>query len=128
LKRRGFPSVISFPIFSISSTLVKTQYFCETIFAQAGIFPPRRHALMRWVHNPRTQPKPGKMYAFLIDVIGQDERAGQLLAATAPADDTSHRRSMSLLSNPDRDSTALKVVEIDMSTVPTIGKPAYLVV
>jgi len=95
---------------------------------QAGMFPPGRQALMRGDHPCLQSPVPGRMYAFLIDVAGQDERAGLLLAAAVPADDTSHRRAMSLLSNPDRDSTALKIVEIDMSTVPTLGKPAYLVV
>jgi hypothetical protein len=108
--------------------LVKSQYFCETIEAQAGMFPPGRQALMKGSHAARTEPEPGKTYAFLIDVAGQDECAGQLLAATAPADDTSHRRSSLLLNNPARDSTNLKIVEVDLGTVALIGKPSYLTV
>ena len=93
--------------------LVRTQYFCETIDARAGMFSPGRQALMRGLHSPRAQPEPGKMYAFLVDVAGQDESAST---------------GEQILVNPGRDSTAIKIVEIDMSTVPTIGKPAYLIV
>jgi hypothetical protein len=106
--------------------LVKTQYFCETIDTQVGMFSPARQMLMLGSHKARTEPEAGKMYSFLIDVAGQDECAGQLHAATAPADDTSHRRAF--LSNPGRDSTALKIVEIDPSTIPELGKPVYRVV
>ncbi len=53
--------------------LVKTQFFCETIEAQAGMFPPGRQALMKGTHKARTEPEGGKTYAFLIDVAGQDE-------------------------------------------------------
>lgn len=93
--------------------LVKTQYFCETIDAQAGMFPPGRQALMAGVHTACTEPEPGKTYAFLIDVAGQDE---------------ARSTGEEILQNPGRDSTALKIVEIDMSTVPILGKPSYLVV
>ncbi len=53
--------------------LVKTQFFCETVDAQAGMFPPGRQALMKGSHGARSEPEPGKTYAFLIDVAGQDE-------------------------------------------------------
>ena len=53
--------------------LVKTQYFCETIDAQIGMFPPGRLMLAQGSHSARTAPEPGKTYAFLIDVAGQDE-------------------------------------------------------
>ena len=94
-------------------SLVKTQYFCETIEAQAGMFPPGRQALMRGSHAAKTEPEPGKMYAFLIDVAGQDE------ARTTEEE---------MLQNPGRDSTNLKIVEVDMSSVALIGKPSYLTV
>ena len=90
--------------------LVKTQYFCETIEAVAGMFPPGRQALMKGTHEARTEPEPGKTYAFLIDVAGQDE------ARTSDEE---------LLQNPGRDSTALKIVEVDLSTVGLVGKPTY---
>ena len=50
--------------------LVKTQFYCETIEGQAGMFPPGRQALMKGTHKARTEPEAGKMYAFLIDVAG----------------------------------------------------------
>ncbi len=53
--------------------LVKSQYFCETIEAAMGMFPPGRQALMKGAHEERTEPEAGKTYAFLIDVAGQDE-------------------------------------------------------
>ncbi len=53
--------------------LVKTQYFCETVDAQVGMFPPGRQALMKGAHPASTEPEAGKTYAFLIDVAGQDE-------------------------------------------------------
>ncbi len=93
--------------------LIKTQYFCETIDAQAGMFPPGRQALMRGDHSARLDPEPGKTYAFLIDVAGQDEArsTGEVI-----------------LQNPGRDSTALKIVEIDRSSIEVTGKPIYKVV
>ena len=93
--------------------LVKTQYFCETIDAQAGMFPPGRQMLMAGRHAEQTKPEPGKTYAFLIDVAGQDE---------------SRSTGEEILQNPGRDATALKIVEIDQSTVPVLGKPTYKVV
>jgi len=114
--------------FGRNHPLIRTQYFCEEIDAQAGMFPPGRQALMHGSHPPLTAPEPGKTYAFLIDVAGQDECAGQILAATAPTDDMSHRRAIPPLLNPARDCTSLKIVEIDRSTLPVLGKPVYKVV
>jgi hypothetical protein len=93
--------------------LVKTQYFCECIDAQSGMFPPRRQALMRGAQAARTEPEPGNMYSFLIDVAGQDE---------------ARMRGDELLQNPGRDSTFLKIVDVDNSTVKLLGKPTYRVV
>jgi hypothetical protein len=92
--------------------LVKTQYFSETIDAQAGMFPPGRQALMHGSHPERLEPEPGKLYAFLIDVAGQDE---------------ARSTGEEILQNPGRDSTALKIVEISLETVEVLGKPTYLV-
>jgi hypothetical protein len=92
---------------------------------------------MHGIHSARTEPEPGKLYSFLIDVAGQDECAGRHQADTAcastagtgaPADGMSHRQAYDMFDNPGCDSTALKIVEIDMSTVPTLGKPTYKVV
>ncbi len=106
--------------------LVRTQYFCETIDAQAGMFPPGRQALMRGEHRARTEPEPGKTYAFLVDVAGQDECSTKAFCegafhATAGTGETPEQ-------DPGRDSTALKIVEVDTSTVALLGKPTYLTV
>jgi hypothetical protein len=111
--------------------LVKTQFFCETVESQSGMFPPGRQALMQGSHAARMEPEAGKTYAFLIDVAGQDEWAGRLQSAAVPAGDMRRRPSRPdelPLENPGRDSTLLKIVEVDMSTVPLIGKPGYLTV
>jgi hypothetical protein len=103
---------------------VKTQFFCEEIDAQAGMFPPGRQALMRGCHSARTEPEPGKTYAFLIDVAGQDEaNQGQAYEEERLGKAQSLSRK-----NPGRDSTSLKIVEIDRSTLALLGKPTYLVI
>jgi hypothetical protein len=108
--------------------LVKTQFFCETVdAAQAGMFPAGRQALIRGSQAARTEAEPGKMYGFLVDVAGQDEWTGRLQAAAVPAGDMSRRQSRQddILMNPGRDSTFLKIVEVDNSTVSVTGKPTY---
>ena len=87
--------------------LVRSQYFCETIEAAAGMFPPARIMLLRGAHPARATPEPGKTYAFCIDVGGQDERSASPLA----------------LDNPARDSTVLTIVEIELA--PGAAKPTY---
>ena len=89
--------------------LVRTQYFCETITAQAGMFPPARIALMRGSHPRQETPTPGKSYAFLVDVAGQDEKTIDLLS----------------LDNPARDSTALTIMEIDLTHLAGSNLPTY---
>lgn len=97
-----------------NNPMVKTQFYCEEIDAEGGLFPPSRTALMRGDHAPIQEPRPGYQYAFLIDVAGEDEAHTDNIAAAA-------------LSNPGRDATALTVVEIDTSTLgdPLINAPTY---
>ena len=106
---------------------VKTQFFCEEIDAQAGMFPPGRQTLMSGSHPAQTEPQPGKTYAFLIDVAGQDESStgGMYESRAIRASGAIHE---SPLQNRGRDSTFLKIVEIDRSTVEMLGKPTYKVV
>jgi hypothetical protein len=96
---------------------IKTQYYCEEIEAQAGMFPPGRQALMRGSHPASTAPEPGKLYAFLLDVAGQDEArfSGAVAAGAAPP------------ANTGRDSTVLKIVEVDLASLALQGKPTYRV-
>ena len=91
-----------------TNPLVKTQFFCEEIDAEAGMFNPARRALMQGTHPPQTSPQranlppfqgsnPG-LYAITIDVAGEDESARDEPGAS--------------LVNPGRDSTALTVFDI----------------
>jgi hypothetical protein len=124
--------------------LVRTQYFCEEIDAQSGMFPARRRALMQSDDGRSTtddaaptRPPPntttegvenqrecwssylgevprrggGGVVAFCIDVAGQDEALLRLDG----------------MGNPGRDSTALSIIEIDLSTLPTLQAPTYRV-
>jgi hypothetical protein len=58
------------------------------------------------------------VYAFLIDVAGEDEQA-----SGTPGSDQK-------LTNPGRDSTALTIVEVDLASIadPAVQKPTYRVV
>jgi len=74
---------------------IKTQFFCEELDGECGMFSAQRAALMQGTHARLSSPRPGWRYAMLLDVAGEDE-GGQ-----------------SGLQNPLRDLTALTVVEID---------------
>lgn len=80
--------------------LVKTQYFLETIDGEAGLFGRHRRALMRGDHPRLDAPEPGHRYAFLLDVAGEDENAGDA-------------QERAMLTNPRRDATALTIVRVE---------------
>ena len=105
-----------------SHPFVRTQYFSEEIDAEGGMFPPDRLAKMQANHEPRLQPEPGLLYAFLIDIAGEDEAASQ-------SPDQTGIDGGGALKNPNRDSTALTIVEVDLSTLADdlIKAPRYLV-
>lgn len=92
--------------------LVRTQYFCERIDAQAGMFPARRLALMQGDQDQQTAPIPGHIYALTIDVAGQDEAMLELEG----------------MSNPGRDKTTLSIIDIDLSSLNLLQSPTYRVV
>lgn len=94
--------------------LIKTQYFCETIDAQVGMFNATRMALIHTKREAHDEPRDGSSYAFLLDVAGQDEAVMNDPSAT--------------LANPGRDAVTLSIVELDMSSVAVQGKPTYTVV
>ena len=100
-----------------SHPMVCTQYFSEEITAESGMFPPWRVALMKdGAAQAAPAPVPGRIYAFLLDVAGQDESvAGDSLPLA-------HE-----LENPRRDATALTIVEVDLSTLADelICRPTY---
>ena len=92
--------------------MVKTQYFCEEIDAQAGMFHEGRLALMQADQARQEAPVMGHMYAFCIDVAGMDEALLNLDG----------------MGNPGRDHTALSIIEVDLSQLETLNAPVYRVV
>jgi len=102
--------------------MIKTQYFSEEIDAEGGLFPPERCALMRGSHSPRVSPETNKLYAAALDLAGEDENVISDPAASSG--------TVEELSNPRRDSTALVIFEVDLSSVddPLIAKPTYKVI
>jgi len=96
-----------------SHPMVKTQYFSEEIDAEGGLFSAERLALMQGIHPPALQPVGGRLYAFLLDVAGEDETPTDPGAPSGGAG---------------RDATALTIVEIDRhSADPFITAPRYRV-
>jgi hypothetical protein len=94
--------------------IVKTQYFLEEIDAEGGMFAARR-AMVRGRHAECEAPRESAIYAVTIDVAGQDESAeGDLLREIQPR----------------KDSTALTIAEVDLSTLsdPMLMAPSYRVV
>ncbi|HCC78009.1 MAG: hypothetical protein A2X25_06840 [Chloroflexi bacterium GWB2_49_20] len=89
--------------------VIKTQFFNEEIDAQVGMFPEARQMLMLGTHSPQLEPSPGCLYAFLIDVGGQDEGL----------------RQSQDMQNPGRDYTSLKIVEVDPCSIPEFKRPTY---
>lgn len=102
--------------------LIKTQYFSQEIDAEGGMFTPARISLMQGGHEPAEKPEPGKIYAILIDVAGEEEdKSGNLVEGEKP-------RKLGTTSQ--RDSTALTIVEVDLASVADelIQAPTYKVV
>lgn len=82
--------------------LIVTQYDLKEIDHEGGLFPDARQALMRGTHERRRAPEPGKQYALLVDVAGEDEE--QRGSAEVLERDQ--------LANKKRDATAITVVEM----------------
>lgn len=104
--------------------MIKTQYYSEELEGESGMFPAERLALMQVLHPAQALPTPGRVYALLVDVGGEDALAlpAQVSRAWSPL-----LPGMEALANPRRDSTALTVVNVDLSTCsdPLLGKPTY---
>lgn len=98
--------------------MIKTQFFCEEIDAEGGLFPPGRCALMRGCHAAILTPESDKLYAMSVDVAGEDEGVSDDLGDDA------------ILENHARDSTALTIAEVDLSSLQDelIRKPTYKVI
>jgi hypothetical protein len=90
---------------------VRSQFFSQELDEGGGLFPAPRRALMQGDHAALNAPRAGQVYALLLDVGGEDAGA---LSGGEPC-------------NPGRDSTALTVVEVDLSTCadPLVQAPTY---
>ena len=99
---------------------VRTQYYSEEIEAGGSLFGVGRLALLQGTHPPQTEPLPNHIYALLVDVAGAEEESGPALAAGFE----------SLPPAGGRDSTAVTVIEVDLSGLgnPAIQRPVYRVV
>ncbi len=105
-----------------SHPMVRSQYFGEEISLEGGLFSAQRLGLMQGAQPAQNAPTPGKRYALLVDLAGEDEnsRSGGENALVG-ADG---------LANPGRDATAVTVVEVDLCRMDDdlIVKPCYRVV
>lgn len=89
---------------------IRTEYELEVLDGEGGLFPPHRIAQLQGDHSRRHRAEPGKRYAGLLDVAGEEEEG------SGPNSFDNAAR---------RDSTALTAVEVE-----TRGRelPAYRVV
>jgi len=96
--------------------MVRTQFYCEEIDSEGGMFPAGRRQRMQGSHSASASPVGGRIYALLLDVAGEDESAEQSGDPTESA-----------LRSPGRDATALTVVEVDLSSLadPLLRAPLY---
>jgi hypothetical protein len=84
-----------------SHPFIRTEYALEVLDGEGGLFPPQRIAQLQGDHPRLHRAEPGKRYAGLLDVAGEEEEG----SGPEAFDNTSRR-----------DSTALTIVEIDMQT------------
>jgi hypothetical protein len=77
---------------------VKTELFCEPLDTAAGLFPPRRIALMTGTHERQRAPIAGAVYVATLDVAGQDEAATEGM--------------FTQLQNPARDYTVCTIFQV----------------
>jgi hypothetical protein len=136
--------------------IVLSQYLCQEIDSQSGMFNAARRALMapdksRIISPPILSEQSGdQMGGTAKGQEGLGGSAGRLPAAPASPGDMSRREHEGrvhaflldvagqdenrihdpeqILNNPGRDSVTLRIVEIDLSTLPTLQSPTYRVV
>lgn len=92
--------------------MIRTQYYCEEIDAEGGLFTLERQTLMQGTHPCEMAPRPGATYALLLDVAGADEGVQDLDSGQ--------------LANPGRDATALTIVAVETGDAHAEG-PTYRV-
>jgi hypothetical protein len=83
--------------FGAQHPYIRTEYELEVLDGEGGLFPPQRIAQLQGDHPRRHRAEPGKRYAGLLDVAGEEEEG-----SGPEAFDNASRR----------DSTALTIVEV----------------
>lgn len=96
-----------------SHPFIRTEYFLEELDGENSLFPPARIAQLQGDHPRCQRAEPGKRYALLLDVAGEEESGG---SQAAFAHGTSRR-----------DSSALTIVHVD-TAARSDGRPVYRVV
>lgn len=97
----------------IEHPFIQTEYLLRELDGAGGLFPPGRLAQVQGDHLRRRRGEPGKRYALLVDVAGEEE--GAMPGVWLPGSR--------------RDSTAVTVVEIDADGEGTEGGlPMYRIV
>lgn len=81
---------------------IQTEYELRELESAGGLFPGHRRALLEGTHPRQRRPEPGRVYALLIDVGGQEEDQSGSIGDGADLRAAGTRR----------DSTALTVVEV----------------
>ena len=115
---------------------VRTQFYSQEVDAESGMFPPGRVALMKGSHSLQTGPVANHIYAFLIDVAGEDEGVAGAGVAGLSQPVLEHPileypvLEHPVLEHPGRAATALTLVEVDLSSLsdPLLQAPLYRVV
>ncbi len=82
--------------------LIRTQYFCEEIGGETGLFNEKRIAAMQGIHPPCSEPNESGVYILLIDVAGADETSAHRADQTGNAEI--------------RDATAVTICRISFPT------------
>jgi hypothetical protein len=80
-----------------SHPFIRTEYMLEVLDGEGGLFPPQRMAQLQGEHPRLHRAEPGKRYAGLLDVAGEEEEG----SGPEAFDNTSRR-----------DSTAFTIVEV----------------
>ncbi|MDA0244700.1 MAG: hypothetical protein OT477_14875 [Chloroflexi bacterium] len=89
--------------------IVASEYFCEPIDGDGGLFDDRRRLLMQGEHLPLTAPTPNETYCATLDVGGEDEGGSDPLTA---------------LANPMRDYAVLTIFRV-VPNVRHVTRPTY---
>lgn len=108
--------------------LVRSQYYCEEIDGNGGMFTTERLQLMRGSHTAQTKPQPDAIYAFCLDVGGYSIPFASTRSAL-PVDDAPLSVSIPSMTsdcdsqNQDQDASALTIFQLQPGYLPALDEP-----